>query len=112
MPTAQSDLLKLAKARGKDDQIPFSEALTLVCRERPMLASEARAEALQLSMTDLGPPEKETTALGPAQAEFIQLANERARRDSIKLSEAIQLIWRERPTLANKYRLEVLDAKD
>jgi hypothetical protein len=111
MSNATREFVRLAEARAKEDAISFREALGLVSREMPELCNEYRCEVVRGQTVSEAPPEKEKTTLGPAQAEFIRLAHEKAKRDGIRFSDAILSVGRERPSLADAYRREIIDDK-
>jgi CO/xanthine dehydrogenase FAD-binding subunit len=111
MSKATDELIRLSQSRARERGISFGEALVQIARENPLLASEHRAQVLKVQTDYITPPEKKEAVFGPAQTEFIQLANERVKRDGITLSEAIRSIGRERPSLADEYRNEIIHGK-
>lgn len=107
MSTAEQELLRLARVKMKDGTALFGEALLLVSREHPDLASKYREEVLKSETVFEPPPEKERFTPSPMAAELTRLARDKAQRDGVTFSEALRSVAREMPLLASDYRAEV-----
>jgi hypothetical protein len=113
MQRVQAEILQLAKAKTQSDNIPFSDAVVAVCRERPELASEYRNEVIKADAEDITPtPELQEPPQGPAQREFRRLMAAEMRSEGVTCGEALIAVGRARPTLAAAYRREVTGARE
>ena len=109
--TAGKEVLQLTRLKMKETGISFGEALLLVVKEDPELASEYRAEVLN-SQADLGDsnPDRTEFVCPPRQAELRRLAESKVKA-GVTFSEALISVAREQPVLASEYREEVIKAK-
>lgn len=106
----------MAEARSVEKDIPFSEALSEIARENPVLASEARIEVLNRK------PIFGTTgaALGAAtggqvneraDARLTKMAETRSEEKGIPYEMALSEVGREFPDLYRRYREQVMGIK-
>lgn len=111
MSTAQDEIIRLAEAKMKDDAMTFRDALMLVSRENPVLASEYRSEVLKSPTVFEPPPTKDEFSPSHAASELTRLARDKAQSDGVPFGDALAAVCRQSPQLASEYRKEVTKSK-